>query len=266
MRYVLHRAANPDDLFTLISLLKENSGLSRNEIINLAESQGYLIKDKKHPEMFAFAKDLGLIDKKENRLTDKGVDLYTIINNKPHIFWDIVHALQVTLWTKNDPSTAFSWTYREVCKLIWSSSIKEDLNNSSIVRNIESHAKVEFGQETALSSKSILGVRHWLEKLSPAVLFEEKGKWFFSYRNFCAPELFLLCLYYLYTNRDLGSNLLINPHVQEEVCWMCLIAPGSFDNVLDYTKMQFDYLESSVGGGWGRYIVFHEVPKLRDFI
>lgn len=266
MKVTLHMFANPDDLKAIILTLKDNPGLKREEIVKKAEDLGYVIHDKKRLEALTLARNLNLIEKRRNSLTTKGSLVYELINKNYTLFPEIIHGLQVTLWNPNNKkNTAFSWSYREVCRILWNFGALNNVNNSEIASEIINQAIEVFGTNIAFSNKSVLGILHWLERLHPPILTKKNKSYSFKRRNFCPPELFVLVVDYLYRNRDYGSNLLLTENVQEEICWMSLIEVSGFDRVLEYATRQFEYLEAGIGG-WGRYLTLHRKPTLEDFV
>lgn len=257
----LHRHAYPNDLAVVISVLKEYPNSTIKEIVNIAESRGYFVHDKKKLEALALARDLNLINKKRNILTRKGEIMYDILCKKHDLFADLIHGLIVT------NNNGFSWAYREVCRLLWSRGHVYEIETREIAAEVVTTAKEIFGDSISFSPKSVNGILHWLNELNPPVMDNSSTRRkSFKRRSFCPPELFILIIDRLYHNRDYGSNILLTEEIINKICYPCLLEISAFDRVLKYAVSQFDFVESGVGGGWGRYIVLHRKPKLEDFI
>ncbi len=263
----LHRYTHPNDLMTIINVLKEYPNSTTKEIREIAEDMGYFIHDKKRFEdSLTLAKDLNLVSayKKRYTLTEDGEAVYTILYRKPDLFVDLIHGLIII------GDSGFSWAYREVCKLLWTRGHINEIKTREIASEIITKAREVFGDSVSFSPKSVNGVLHWLSELRPSVIMNDKSssRKSFRRRSFCPPELLILAIDRLYSqhSRNYGSNVLLTEEVLNELCCTCLLEMNALDRVLRYAVNQFDFVESGVGGGWGRYIALHRKPELGDFI
>lgn len=265
-KITLHKTANPEDLKNIIRILKKNPGLTREEMVKIADKEGYIIEDRRHMGTLTLAKDLELVKKTKNELTESGNSIYKTLNRNIDLFPDIIHGLLATLWNPKELDTAFSWAYREVCRILFYSETI-DINSGEIAAEVINQAKEIFNSDVSFSSKSVTnGVLPWLERLSPPVITKNNKSRTFKCRIFCPPELLLLVVDSFYKNRDYGSNLLLTDGVIEEICCMCLIDSNGFDRVVDYATKQFEFLDVGIGGGWGKYLTLYRKPELSDFV
>ena len=273
-KVVMHiRNARPEDLKTILLVFPEDGIYKKEELIDLAESLGYILIDKQHLDAFTTARDLRLIeiDKKDKKfkLTRKGQFLRKILLYKPAIFVDVVHGLQILLWpeSKNNPKTAWSWAYKQLVDILWEigGSVKIS-SKKELASHIISLANETFGTfDVSFSPKSVLGGLKWLEQLNPPVINEDK----FKRRTFCPPELFILAVDYIYKSRgtEHGTKVMLTEKLKEEICKICLLEPTSFEKVLEYAKLQFNKIFSSdIGGGWGQYLLLEREPTLIDLL
>lgn len=266
--FVFHiRNAHPGDMIAALAALDSAPYLNTiSDIVAQAESLGYSIRDRQRFEALMTARDLGLVDKEQNSLTDKGRVIREIEMKNPDLFVDIIHGLQYRLWdTRNPQANCFSWTYRALCKMLWVSGTSETSNRRDIASKIETEAREIFARDDiSLSPKSIGGGLLWLYELRPTVFNDGET---FCRRHFCPPELFLLALDFIYNQdgSDYGSNLLLNDDKRDKICTACLLEPSGFERVLNYSVAQFDYLGKGIGGGWGHYLTLRRRPELTDF-
>lgn len=268
--FVFHiRNAHPGDLAAVLVTLEAYPGLeTKGEIVEQAEVLGVSIHDRQHLDALITARDLKLVEREQNSLTDDGRTLIRLEMNKPDLFADIVHGLQYTLWDERRRGTnCFSWSYRTLCRLLWHSGTTATNNRRDMASEIETQARTAFSRpDIAFSSKSIGGALLWLAELEPRVLFE--GNTLFRRRAFCSPELFVLGVDFVHKTNgvDYGANMLLGDERRDAICQVCLLEPEAFDRVLDYAVAQFTYLEKGLGGGWGRYLALHRPLSLKDFI
>lgn len=270
--FVFHiRNAHPGDVVAVLAVLEAHPGLNTiAEIVSQADSLGFSIRDRARLEALMTARELGFVEPDKNLLTDNGKVIAELEMNKPDLFPDIVHGYQYTLWDKRKSSAhCFSWTYREICKYLWQQESVQvnSQGKKDLASEIEGSARMQFEHsDIALSAKSVGGAFLWLEELAPNVI--DQASELFTRRTFCPPELFSLGVDFIYRSNeiDYGANLLLGEEQCNAICQVCLLAPDSFDRVLEYSTTQFDYLEKGIGGGWGRYLTLHRAPALGDFV
>jgi hypothetical protein len=135
-----------------------------------------------------------------------------------------------------------------------------------VVEEANNAALELFGASISFSTKSVRGVRKWLEALSPPVLEENV----FTRRNFCHPELMLLAAAWVFqrTDADLGIDLLLTPARREAICRLCLLEPAALDRTLDWMLPTFPHIvvPGTTAGAYGRFLRFLKWPTFADLL
>jgi hypothetical protein len=261
------RNAPPGDLAAVLATLENTPGLSTiSEVVEQAESMGFIIQDRRRLEALVTARDLDLVHPSRNILTDKGEVMTRLDLHKADLFADVVHGLLYTLWDPDQRGdNCFSWSYRVLCNMLWRMGDGELANRRDLASDIESRARDVFSRsDIAFSPKSVGGALLWISALTPPVLDEDR----FSCRTFCPPELFIIAIDFVYRTQeiDYSVNLLLGDENRNAICQVCLLDLERFDRVLEYAVAQFDYLHEGIGGGWGQYLVLEQAPGLEDFL
>lgn len=269
--FVFHiRNAHPADMVAVLATLAENPNLEAIiDIVSEADSLGYSIRDRQRLEALMTARDLGLVSPDRNDLLPAGRLLVELETRNPDLFIDAVHGLQYSLWEKKASAKhCFSWTYRLICEHLWSSGTRELIDiRRNMASEIEGQARQFFEiSDVVISPKSVGGALLWLNELRPEVI--DGGQEWFKRRVFCSPELFVMGANFVYCEKELdyGSNLLLGEECRDDICRFCLLDPAGFERVLDYAVAQFDFLDTGLGGGWGRFLTLHRAPCLEDFV
>jgi len=269
-QFVFHiRNAPPGDLAAVLATLEVYPGLSTvSEIVEQAEELGFTIRDRQRLEALMTARDLGLVQRERNALTEEGKILTHLESDKPDLFVNVVHGLLYTLWDpRQRGDNCFSWSYRTLCQMLWQSGTMDLANRRDLASEIEAQARAAFDRpKIVFSPKSVGGALLWLSELIPPVLDEHEAR--FSRRTFCPPEVFLMAIDFVYRAQkiDYGVNLLLSDEHREGICQVCLLEPERLDRVLEYAVAQFDYLHKGIGGGWGQYLVLDRAPGMEEFI
>lgn len=263
------RNAPPGDLAATLATLESYPQLSTvSEVVEQAESVGFIIQDRRRLEALVTARDLGLVHQDRNALTERGEVVTRLELHKSDLFVDVIHALSYTLWSSGqEERNCFSWSYRALCKMLWRVGDGRLASRRDLASEVEAQARTAFSRpDIAFSPKSIGGALLWLSALTPPVLDEEETR--FSRRAFCPPELFVWAVGFVYRTQgiDYGVNLLLSDENRDAICQICLLEPERLDRVLDYAVAQFDYLHKGIGGGWGQYLALDRAPELKDFI
>lgn len=268
-QFVFHiRNAPPGDLAATLQTLDNHPELSTiPEVVEQAESTGYVIQDHRRLEALVTARDLGLVHQNRNALTEQGEVIAQLELHKPDLFVDIVHGLLYDLWdTRQKGEKCFSWSYRALCRILWEGGDQRLATRRELASQIEAQARSAFSRpDVVFSPKSIGGALLWLCELNPTVLSEDEAR--FSRRDFCPPELFIMAIDFVYRDQDIeyGVNLLLSDRNLTAICQYCLLDTERFERVLEYAVAQFDYLHKGVGGGWGQYLVLDRASELESF-
>jgi hypothetical protein len=268
--YVFHiRNAPPEDLAVALTTIERYPGLSTvSDIVERAEMLGFTVRDRQRFEALITARDLGLVRPEQNRLTSKGTLAARLELLKPDLFVDIIHGLLYTLWNPAQKDhNCFSWSYRAICKTLWNTGNGSLPGRRELASIVETEAQTVFPEaRIAFSSKSVGGALLWISSLAPPVLDEEETH--FARRGFCAPELLILAIDFVYRSReiDYGANLLLNDKNKETICQACLLETDRFERVLEYAVAQFNYVHKGIGGGWGQYLALDRAPTLEEFV
>ena len=215
----------------------------------------------------------GLLKKDQKGQIALSQESQTITQLKSSLQADIVHYLLYTTWQPIRPAqNSFLWSYRQVVNSYWqrgrtqvvetANIIAEEINNQtqSVFAGVAGYS---FG-EVSFSSKSIRGVRKWLEALIPPVIEDN----IFTRRTFCPPELTLLAAGWVAQTMEgePGIDFLITPPRRETICQLCLLEPNALDNVLDWMLPHYPEIvqPGTTAGVYGRYLRFLKFPKITD--
>lgn len=269
-QFVFHiRNASPGDLAATLGTLDSHPDLPTiSQVVEQAESTGFVIQDHRRLEALVTARDLGLVRQQRNALTRQGEAVAQLESHKPDLFADIVHGLLYELWDpRQGGDNCFSWSYRTLCRILWEGGDRALASRRELASEIEAQARSAFRRpDVAFSPKSVGGAVLWLSGLNPPVLSEDEGR--FSRRDFCPPELLLMAIDFVYREKEIeyGVNLLLGDGNQTAICEYCLLDTESFERVLEYAVAQFDYLYRGTGGGWGQYLVLDRACRLESFL
>jgi hypothetical protein len=219
-------------------------------------------------------RQLGLVA--TNKLSEEGLALWHLCQQKPMLWSDILHYLHYTLWNANTAVVhGFSWLYREFTNLLWYA--KQTYINDALLRPTVGTliGKVEATQAfesmiakgtrsgtISLSTHSLAGALNWLEALHPPVIVEQR----FERRFFCSPELMLLGLGWVArtSGGEIGIDMLLTPERREAVCMLCLLDSSALDRIIDWILPLYPALmrTGTRAGTYGRFIRFIQWPRL----
>ena len=167
------------------------------------------------------------------------------------------------------PALGCAWVYRAYCDRLWSrgSVALSSAETKRVVADLldATHAAFPDLQLAALSPKSVLGMRKWLEALDPPVLSGDE----FRRREVCSPELLLLAIGHVAgeDGADVGVDLPLTPARREAICRLCLLEPATLDRALDRTIPAFPaFIEPGTrAGAYGRFVRLKTVPTIAAF-
>jgi hypothetical protein len=225
-------------------------------------------------------RQLGLVaNKGEPVPSEDGRELHRIGLKRPDVAWDIMHFLHYIRWNPSTPTTdTMFYTYQEYCSLLHSRrNVNLGANREAFAVELNSQitASEYFREEisnlakgaVSLSANSLLGVEHWLSKLSPEVL-PEKGN--FALRHYCSPELLLMAFRYVteITEAQLGLEQPLSQDRRDVLCRICLIEDSSLDQILDWLFPEYpEFIQpGTTTGSYGRFVRVLEKPTLKDLL
>lgn len=277
------RNAHPEDMIAILHTLNAYPDLPKQEICDKASELGFTLIDRKDIKVLITARDLFLVHKSKNVLTEKGNLIVQILEKKESLFMEILHCLFYSSWDPDANSrkeNCFSWTYRNLCRILWNMvTVSIDIGTRRhFASQLADKARSEFReyiekkegiQDVSISRRSISNILRWIKKLKPPCLSESDDGLTFTRRPFCPPELMIMVIDFLYREKGISyaSNMLLTEENIDALCCACLLEPDAFDEVLNWTTRQFDFLKSSIaGGGWGRHLTLLRKPKLTDLI
>lgn len=181
--------------------------------------------------------------------------------------FDLLHFLLATAWHDGaDPAMGCAWTYRQFCDRLWRQGTVEvgAAEARRTVADLLDAAQAAFPglHLAALSPKSVLGMRKWLEPLDPPVLTGDH----FRRREVCSPELLVLALGQTLRpdGSDVGVDVLLTPARRDAVCRLCLLEPAALDRALDRAIPVFPGVidHGTRTGAYGRFVRFKTSPSI----
>lgn len=274
-QYVFHVRHNsrPDSIQAFLELVSEYPGADDETLIEYGAAQGSSIgtsinsAQSLRENVAQCLRDFDLLEAKQNQLTVKGASFRDLVYTKPPLLAEVMHYFFYSTWQQSESAkNCFSWSYATTVQLLWA-SIQLDIHQQRLADDVAALAKQTFPDvDISLGERSIRGVLHWLRPLSPAVLDERDNTKRFKRRSFCPPELFVLAVDHIYGRKGVqyGSNLLMEPEIQEQICQICVLEPEGFERVAEYATLQFPFLAQGMGGGWGSYLRLDRAPSLDD--
>ncbi|MCY3723777.1 MAG: hypothetical protein OXG97_16270 [Candidatus Poribacteria bacterium] len=270
----IHILKGFSDVDSALWVLKYHPGpRSRADLVQIVRDNGYTVANKDY-EIILLLTEWGLVQRKSQELTQKGMAFYRLWEVKRDVAIDVLYGLQYLA----------GWSYQEVCNYLW------DLNTMPTQDDIVTHIYDELSYQTghqidieadapdqkkeAFDRKSVNHAYDWLLPLSPSVLKDVRettnGKNFknatFTRRTHCSTALFLMGLDWV--ARESGSIYgdlwMIGEEQRRQVCRFCLIDETRFDFMFNETLRRFSvYL--SVRRSGGLYIVINNEPQISDF-
>lgn len=258
--------AGPDKLLSLLVQMRidDVSFSSLSELKDYADEYGF----GRRPELPSFAKFCGFLQQDESGFVGLSEDGCILADVRPEVRGDIAHCRIYTLYDPVQPSiNTESWAYQQVVNGFWQHSPVNVLSaHDAVVEEASNTALELFGASISFSTKSVRGVRKWLEVLSPPVLEENV----LTRRSFCHPELMLLATAWACqrSDADLGIDLLLTPARREAICRLCLLEPAALDRTLDWMLPTFAHIvvPGTTAGAYGRFLRFLKWPTLADLL
>jgi hypothetical protein len=210
------------------------------------------------------------------QLTQMGIELHRIGQRRPELIGELFHFLHYSRWRPNDPTedTMF-FTYRDYCELLYEEktidlNTRRDRFSAEMTYRISNApCFVELLSNLAkgavsLSKNSLMGIEHWLEKLSPEVIANDQ----FNLRHYCPPELLLMAFGYVteMTNAQLGIEQPLTDERRKMLCSLCLIDDSVLNQILEWLYPEFpDHIQPGTStGSYGQFVRLLKLPNLKD--
>jgi len=250
--------AKPDAIQAVLRALFNHTPQTVNELRRILDAAGQ--KTTTLDEQLNRLRKLGLVHKHQLQLTEEGGVCAQILLRQSALFYDLLHFYHYTLWNPGQPDVnRFSWTYRAVCKHLWSLH-SGTVNKRALLELVMEELLTCFPDESSISISvdSIQGVLEWIRVLQPPVY---DGK-VFERRPFAAPELAILGIDRLYLRQGVayGELLALDKEDFMEIATLCLVDDGVLDRMLKEAELRFPWFE--VETGWGYFVRLYQPPDL----
>lgn len=252
-----------ENIWTIVEAMSQ-SGCeaygSYAELLTAIRAQ-YVFTDRTEP--LSMARMLGLLEDGADgiRLSALGRALFRL---RPDAAADVLHFLLYSAWSDGS-RLGVSWAYRVFCDHLWAEGQVglDGARRKQLVADVLSLAEAEFeGARPAFSTKSVLGLRKWLEPLNPPVL---EGDCFHR-RDLCSRELVLLAVGQVAreSGAQFGTELLLTSELRKAVARICLLEPAVLDRRLDQALASFPQLAEAGThtGSYGRFIRLRDYPTV----
>jgi len=252
--------ATPDTVQAVLRVLMVEEPNNLEQLRDILKAQGE--KTGTLGEQLTRMRKIGLLEKKNLELTNRGQVCAHILSSHPALFFDLLHFYHFTLWDASNPDiNRFSWTYRTVCKYLWDLT-SAPVNNRTMLERVMADLIEQFPDEpdVSLSGGTIRGVLDWVQKLKPPVYDGEH----FERRPFAPPELALLAIDHLYSRQGVGYGelLALDDEAFKEIAVLCLVDDGVLSGMLKEAKQRFPWFE--IQTGWGYFVRLHQTPNLTE--
>ena len=257
------------NLLTLIEALSRDPGVSYRSYEQILDRIRVDYEYTGRTEPLSLARLLGLLVEADGQLNLSST-AQAIQALRPANRAEVMHFLLLTSWTEPDgQGLELGWAYRTFCARLWERGTVHLTSSevSSAVADLLSAAQEKFlAHQIAFSSKSILGMRRWLEELDPPVMDGEV----FRRREVCSRELLLLALGQVAREdgAELGADLLLTPERRKAICRICLLEPAALDRRLDHMLPSFPRLVApgTRTGAYGRFVRLLAHPEITSLV
>jgi hypothetical protein len=269
-KFHVEHNATPGSISAILPLFNPDVSLSSKELYNMLpsslwSSSKYVTKRNYLNKNLDVLSILGVLSKKDNhyKITSLGKKLQYYLQFDRNIFFDIMHYLYYSMWEQQKPESYFSWTYRNICEILWErkpSSIDKN-KLASEVYNCARESFPDIASDIALSPFAIQGVRNWLKVLNPPFIILDKGRNMTNDgRSYCSIELFLLAINFLYQEESisLGTPILVDKDKEIFLAKLCLLDSKSVKNVLGLTLRAFSDVLKEHRSVWGNSIILSQ--------
>lgn len=252
--------ATPEAIQAIMRVLAYHSPQTLDELRSLVEAQGQ--KTTTLNEQLTRLRKLGLLDRQRVQLTDQGRACVEVLLRQPSLFYELLHFYHYALWNPLEPDVnRFSWTYRAVCRHLWTLTASV-VDKRALLERLMEEIAISFPNESfiSISLGTIQGVLQWIKMLQPSVYDGRR----FQRRPFAPPELAVLGVDYLYRRQSVpyGELLQLDKEHFLEVATMCLVDDGVLDQMLKEAELRFRWFK--VEKGWGYFVRLYQEPNLTE--
>lgn len=264
-KFHVEHNVKPDTITKILPIFTNGHSFTRTEIyrmlpIGLWPQSGEKVKINYLNKNIYVLNIFQLISKNTDQtfcITTLGRKMLDFLSHDRKLFFDIMHFLYYSTWIKDHKQT-FSWTYKQICDLIWEQN-SNNIDSKKILNGVYNSASSAFNNSSmSLSSYAIEGVRNWLLALDPPLIKKENGKIIkTTERDHCSPELLLLAIDLFYTKNNIGygTPILMTNNKKEEIAKACLVNRESISNLIDLSVNMFGHILKWQSSTWGRSLI-----------
>lgn len=198
------------------------------------------------------------------QLTSLGKQVIDTYGTNQELFYDLMHFLFYSTWCRSqDVWRGRFWLYTQVCDVLWTESPSQ-MDSFALTNRLQAEIMDAFPEyEPAFPERSVRAVFPWLGALKPPFLSKRdaRSQLYSQRRDRCTPQLFHLATDLVYTNAGLkyGTSMATGEPSIEAICKICLLAPTSFWQMADLTKLTIRGYEIRKGQ-WGTSIALEGPP------
>lgn len=260
MKFHFEHNVTPKHVAALLALFGSEKALNKEEIRDRLKANAHRISDDYLRRNLIGLVGIGSLRKvgASFELSELGDRLARLLQFRPNVFFDLMHYLYYATWDQNpSEQVAFSWTYQNICDILWASRPSK-IDGNAVANEIYRRIEREFSQaqKPSISHWAVHGVCNWLATLDPPFMKPGSKNHSSEGRRTCSPELILLAIDYLYRKNGIpyGTTLLLDEPKIAAITAFCLLYPASFEPMLETTLNSFSVLKCQ-STLWGRSLL-----------
>lgn len=270
VKFHVEHNVTPKSISTILPLFNPNVPLSSEEVYTMLPSSlwfssKYEIKRNYLNKNLDILSILGVLSNKDKhyKITSLGEKLQYYLQFDSNIFFDLMHYLYYSMFEVQKPESYFSWTYRNVCEILW--EIKpSSIEKNKLASEVYNYARGSFpdiAYDIALSPYAIHGVVNWLKALKPPfIILDGRRNMTNNGRSYCSVELFILAINFLYQEESVsvGTPIIVGKDKETFLAKFCLLDSKSVKNVLGLTLRVFSDVLKEHRSVWGNSIILSQ--------
>lgn len=260
MKFHFEHNVTPKHVAALLALFGSEKALDKEAIRDRLKANAHSISDDYLGRNLVMLVNIGSLRKvgASFELSELGDRLARLLQFRPNIFFDLMHYLYHATWDENpSEQVAFSWTYQNICDILWASRPSK-IDGNAVANEIYRRIEREFSQvqKSSISHWAVQGVCNWLAALDPPFMKPGTKNHSSEGRHACSPELIILAIDYLYRKNGIpyGTTLLLDEPKITAITAFCLLHPASFEPMLETTLNSFSVLKCQ-STLWGRSLL-----------